>query len=190
MHCRALISVLFVVQVSKGRVHGLLPPRTGPPNRGPDKGEGTSGRADCAGSLLWNSDNAICDLLLIGCELGQVRAEFNEYKKSGEHRQVAQRRRIATMIKAVQDAGGIKALESRWPQGKVHQLSLCCRRPSTWRMRVSTADRSVHAIYSVLFSFSTLLLSQRGGRLVKPETQRKSRLSSNCPQTAQRHLKL
>ena len=59
------------------------------------------------------------DLHLIGCELGQVRAEFNEYKKSGEHRQVAQRRRIATMIKAVQDAGGIQALKSRWPQGNL-----------------------------------------------------------------------
>jgi len=92
-----------------------LLPRIVDPIMAKEEADAQIAHVACCGVLTMPSE----DLHLIGCELGQVRAEFNEYKKAGEHRQVAQRRRIATMIKAVQDAGGIQALKSRWPQGNL-----------------------------------------------------------------------
>jgi len=141
----------------------------------------------------------MCDLLLIGCELGQVRAELNEYKKSGEHRQVVQRRRIASVVKEVQDAGGIEALQSRWPrgesncvrskykrQGGKHTLqrpkTKCIanytynpRHSSRFCTRLLTTFAlflPVHVIQPDAF-FCLCAPPQRGGPLAKPETQQK-----------------
>ena len=127
----------------------------------------------------------MCDLLLIGCELGQVRAELNEYKKSGEHRQVVQRRRIASVVKEVQDAGGIEALQSRWPRGESNYVRSKYKRIANYKYNPRHSSRfctrllttfalflPVHVIQPDAF-FCLCAPPQRGGPLAKPETQQK-----------------
>ena len=50
--------------------------------------------------------------------LDAAKQEFSDFKKSGEARQVAERRRVSSLISAVKDVeGGYEGLRARWTQG-------------------------------------------------------------------------
>ena len=58
-------------------------------------------------------------------ELNVVKEEFANYKKAGETRQVAERRRISNLIVSVRDVdGGLEGLQTRWTPG-----GACNRQP-------------------------------------------------------------
>ena len=51
-------------------------------------------------------------------KLQAVRQEFAIYKKSGEQRQAQERRRVSSLITAVQNVdGGYEGLQARWTHG-------------------------------------------------------------------------
>jgi len=79
---------------------------------------------DCDRAIAYTEKRLNEAQLQAEAEQNAVKEEFANYKKTGETRQVAERRRISSLIAAVKNVdGGLEGLQTRWTPG------IACNKP-------------------------------------------------------------